>query len=195
MQLRRAVFLDRDGTINEEVGYLDTLDKLVIFPNAIEAVKIINRLGLLAIVITNQSGVARGLFDEAFVKNLHDHVKSLFLARGAVIDDFYYCPHHPTEGQGRYLTHCPCRKPEPGMLLEAARKWKIELKSSYMIGDQEKDIEVIRRVGGKGILVKTGYGSEIKVPRQEPDFWASDVLEAVKWIERDFTHEHLPHKA
>jgi len=188
----RAVFLDRDGTINEEVGYLNSLDKLVIFPEAFDAVKILNRLGLKVIVITNQSGVARGFFDEAFVRQVHDHIKHLFQARGARLDDFYYCPHHPTEGQGPYLKKCACRKPEPGLLIKAARKWGIALASSYMVGDQEKDIELIKRVGGKGILVATGYGSQVTITKWEPDFRAPDLLEAAKWIERDLAHEHLP---
>ncbi|MCX7981281.1 MAG: HAD family hydrolase [Syntrophales bacterium] len=192
MKQRRAVFLDRDGTINEEVGYLNAMDKLVIIPGAFEAVKLINRLSLKAIVVTNQSGVARGMFDETFLKHVHRYMKDLFLKHGAVIDDFFYCPHHPTEGQGKYLLRCLCRKPEPGMLLAAAKKWNLDLKSSYMIGDQAKDIELIRRVGGKGILVNTGYGSQVDGELIKPDFRARDILEAVKWIERDLTHEYLP---
>lgn len=184
MKYTRAVFLDRDGTINEEVGYLDSLDKLVIIPTAFEAVRVINRLGFRAIVVTNQSGVARGFFDESFLRQLHAHMRGLFLAEGAVIDDFYYCPHHPTDGYAPYLRQCSCRKPEPGMLLEAAHKWGIDLKSSYMIGDQKKDIELIRRVGGKGILVETGFGREVSEVEWKPDFRALDILEAVKWIER-----------
>jgi len=186
----RAVFLDRDGTINAEVGYLDSFEKLVIIPAAYEAVQRINRLGFKAIVITNQSGVARGLFDEDFVRRLHRHISHLFQSRGAVIDGFYYCPHHPTEGKGPYLRQCECRKPAPGLLLKAAREWNIDLGASYMVGDQAKDVELIKRVGGKGILISTGPGPEAETLACEPDFLASDILEAVKWIEGDLKGEY-----
>lgn len=191
-EMRRAVFLDRDGTLNEEVGYLDAIDKLAIIPQAYEAVRRINALGVLAIVITNQSGIARGLFDEAFVRKLHRHMSRLFRDHGAVIDAFYYCPHHPTEGLDRYRRDCRCRKPAPGLLLRAARQWRIDLASSYMVGDDEKDIALIKQVGGKGVLVGERYGADTYFPCA-PDYRAHHILEAVTWIEGDFGHEH-PHR-
>ena len=188
-----AVFLDRDGTINEEVGYLDSLDKLKIIPAAYEAIRLINLSGMKAIVVTNQSGVARGIFNEELVRQTHESIQAVLLQKKASIDKFYYCPHHPTEGTGIYLQNCNCRKPLPGMLLQAAHDLDIELGSSYMIGDTDRDMEAAKKIGVKGILVKTGYGREVlqnvdpdaTTAGNNPDFVAEDILEAVKWIMKD----------
>jgi len=188
-----AVFLDRDGTINEEVGYLDSLDKLKIIPNAYEAIHLINISGMRTIVVTNQSGVARGFFNEKLVRKTHKIIQADLLQKKAIIDKFYYCPHHPTEGKGIYLQNCNCRKPLPGMLLQAAHDLNIELANSYMIGDTYRDMEAAKKVGVKGILVKTGYGREelqdigadVAGADSKPDFVAEDILEAVKWIMKD----------
>ena len=180
-----AVFLDRDGTINEEVEYLDSLDRLHVFPEAFEAVRLINQSGLKTIVITNQSGIGRGFFDEAFVGRVHEEMRSLFLKEGAVIDSFYYCPHHPTEGMGQYRQVCSCRKPEPGLLIKAAEDLGIDLSRSYMIGDRTKDVEVGQRTGAKGILVQTGYGKVADMGSIHPDYIAQDILAAVKWLLSD----------
>ena len=188
-----AVFLDRDGTINEEVGYLDSLDKLKIIPAAYEAIRLINLSGMKAIVVTNQSGVARGFFNEKLVRQTHEAIQAALLQKKASIDKFYYCPHHPTEGTGIYLQNCNCRKPLPGMLLQAAHDLDIELGSSYMVGDTYRDMEAAKKVGVKVILVKTGYGREVlqnvdpdaATAGNNPDFVAEDILEAVKWIMKD----------
>jgi D,D-heptose 1,7-bisphosphate phosphatase len=188
-----AVFLDRDGTINEEVGYLDSLDKLRMIPAAYEAIRLINKSCMKAIVVTNQAGVARGFFTEKFVRQTHEIIQAALLQKKASIDKFYYCPHHPTEGTGIYLQNCNCRKPAPGMLLQAAHDLDIELGSSYMIGDTYRDMETAKKVGVKGILVKTGYGRELlqevgpdaATAENKPDFVAEDILEAVKWIMKD----------
>jgi len=190
MHKNTAVFLDRDGVINEEVGYLDTLDKLKIIPAAYQAIKLINKSGMKTVVITNQAGVARGLFTEEFVKKTNHHLKSILSKQQAYIDNFYYCPHHPTEGVEPYRKICDCRKPAPGMLVQAARDLNIDLTKSYLIGDRYNDIEAAKKVGVTGILVKTGYGSELlqddgpdKVkPENKPDFIAADILDAVIWI-------------
>jgi D-glycero-D-manno-heptose 1,7-bisphosphate phosphatase len=136
-----AVFLDRDGTINEEVGYLDRIEKLRLLPGAAAAIRRINQSGMKTVVVTNQSGIARGLFDEAFVALVHAHLQEMLRAEGALIDAFYFCPHHPTGGRGAYLKICGCRKPAPGMLLLAAEELRIDPTRSYMIGDTLKDIE------------------------------------------------------
>ena len=188
-----AVFLDRDGTINEEVGYLDSLDKLKLIPAAYEAIRLINKSCMKAIVVTNQSGVAKGFFTEKFVRQTHEIIQASLLQKKASIDKFYYCPHHPTEGTGIYLQNCDCRKPLPGMLLQAAHDLDIELESSYMIGDRYRDMETAKIVGVKGVLVKTGYGREVlhnvghdvATAENKPDFFAKDILEAVKWIMKD----------
>ena len=159
-----AVFLDRDGTINEEVGYLDRLEKLRIYPEAFDAVRLINQSGMKAVVISNQSGVARGYFDEAFVETVHDRIQVLLKEHRAWIDRFYYCPHHPTEGTGVYRRACACRKPEAGLLLRASQEMAIDLARSYMVGDMPKDIEAGGKAGVKGILVKTGYGADHLIP-------------------------------
>ena len=203
-----AVFLDRDGTINEEVGYLDRLEKLRLVPGAAEAIRLINRSGMKAVVVTNQSGVARGFFTEAFVDEVHSHLREMLQEEGASLDGFYFCPHHPTEGRGRYLRSCNCRKPSPGLLLRAIEELSLEPERSYMVGDTLKDIEAASRIGARGILVRTGYGAEAaavldtaegpeqKSPGNEvrphgeevvirPVHIAGDILAAVQWLLKD----------
>ena len=180
-----AVFLDRDGTINEEVGYLDSLDKLHIFPGAFDAVRAINEARMKVVVVTNQSGVARGLFDEGFVDAVHERIRRLFREQGAVIDRFYYCPHHPTEGGGPYRMVCDCRKPKPGMLRRASGELNIDLSASYVVGDTARDIELARRCGAVGILVRTGYGKDMVVSEIQPAYVADDILDAARWITED----------
>jgi D,D-heptose 1,7-bisphosphate phosphatase len=179
-----AVFLDRDGTINEEVGYLSRLEDLRLIPRAAEAIRLINKGGVKAVVISNQSGVARGFFSETFVGIVHARLNELLKQDGAVIDRFYYCPHHPTDGTEPYRKTCSCRKPEPGMLLAAAAELNIDLARSYVVGDMPKDIQVAQRVGAKGILVKTGYGKDIATS-VTPAYVADDLLDAVQWILED----------
>ncbi|MCX7816203.1 MAG: D-glycero-beta-D-manno-heptose 1,7-bisphosphate 7-phosphatase [Syntrophales bacterium] len=178
---KRAVFLDRDGTLNEEVGYLDSMEKLRILPGAIEAVRLLNRHDLLTIVVTNQSGIARGYFDETFVNALHEKIRQMFLAEGAILNAFYYCPHHP-EGSGKYQMRCSCRKPEPGLLETAAKEWEIDLSRSWMIGDMLKDILAGKRAGCKGILVKTGNPEVKETLEVQPDYIAANILDAANWI-------------
>ncbi|MGP8153204.1 MAG: D-glycero-alpha-D-manno-heptose-1,7-bisphosphate 7-phosphatase [Smithella sp.] len=190
MKKNTAVFLDRDGTINEEVGYLDSLDKLKIIPCAYEAIRLINESGMKAVVISNQAGVARGLFTEDLVKIINEHLQTALRQKGAYINNFYYCPHHPTEGLEPYRQVCECRKPAPGMLLQAAQDLNIDLTKSYLVGDRFNDMEAAKIVGVKGILVKTGFGQGLlqddgpdkATPQNIPDFIATDILEAVKWI-------------
>ncbi len=195
MKKNRAVFLDRDGVINEEVGYLDSLDKLKIIPGAYEAVRLINAGGMKAVVISNQAGVARGLLTEAFVQKINHSLQKALLQRGALIDNFYYCPHHPSEGVEPYRRVCNCRKPAPGMLLQAAQDLDIDLTRSYFVGDRFIDMETANKVGVKGILVRTGYGGGLlrdegpdkATPENTPAFIAADILEAVQWILKDVT--------
>jgi D-glycero-D-manno-heptose 1,7-bisphosphate phosphatase len=180
-----AVFLDRDGTINEEVGYLDHLDKLQMIPGAAEAIRMINDSGMKTVVVTNQSGIGRGFFSESFVGEVHTRLQKILKGKGAFIDAFYFCPHHPTEGKGAYLTACDCRKPKPGLLLRAADDMDIDLGQSYMVGDMPRDVETARRVGAKGILVRTGYGGEQRIGEVRPDYLAENLLDAIKWILKD----------
>jgi len=203
-----AVFLDRDGTINEEVGYLDHPEKLKLIPGAAEAIRLINASGMKAVVVTNQSGVARGIFDEAVVGAVHARLRELLMAEGGCLDGIYFCPHHPTEGRGRYLRSCGCRKPAPGLLLKAAAELNLDPAGSYMVGDTLNDIEAGKRVGARGVLVRTGYGAESaaaletreeprrKIPGKaahpgdealiaQPVHIAGDILAAVRWLLKD----------
>ena len=184
MKKNAAVFLDRDGTINEEVGYLSRIEQLELFPATFEAIQMINESGMKAVVVTNQSGVARGFFDEGFVNAVHAKINEMLREKGAFIDRFYYCPHHPTKGNGVYKTDCDCRKPEPGMLLKAAEEMDIDLSRSYMVGDMPKDIQAAMRVGVKGVIVRTGYGENV-TSAGSPVYIARDILDAVNWIMKD----------
>ena len=184
MKKNTAVFMDRDGTINEEVGYLSRIEELKLIPGTAEAIQLINNEGMKTVVVTNQSGVARGFFTEECVRIIHASLNEMLRHEGAFIDRFYYCPHHPTAGNEPYRRVCDCRKPEPGMLLQAAQELDIDLTASYVVGDMLKDLDAGKRVGAKGILVRTGYGNNIVVT-DKPVYIAEDLLEAVKWIMED----------
>jgi D-glycero-D-manno-heptose 1,7-bisphosphate phosphatase len=193
MEKNIAIFLDRDGTINEEVGYLDREDKLKMIPAAFEAIRLINAQGIKAVVITNQAGIAKGLFTEKFVRRVNERIQRELIERGAFIDRFYFCPHHPVDGVAPYRQICECRKPEPGLLKQAAADLNIDLARSYMIGDRYRDIETMHRAGGKGVLVLTGYGQDFVQnagpdeanDKNKPEHIAADILEAVRWILKD----------
>jgi D-glycero-D-manno-heptose 1,7-bisphosphate phosphatase len=155
-----AVFLDRDGTINIEKEYLCRVEDFEFIPGAPEAIKKLKDAGFLVIVVTNQSGVARGYFGIDDVHDLHDHMQRELTAFGTSIDAFYLCPHHPEEGKGVYRCECECRKGAPGLLLQASADYAIDLESSYMIGDKLTDVEAGERAGCTPIMVMTGYGNE-----------------------------------
>ncbi|MBL0226683.1 MAG: D-glycero-beta-D-manno-heptose 1,7-bisphosphate 7-phosphatase [Geobacteraceae bacterium] len=157
--MKRAVFIDRDGTINEEKDYLFRTDDFTFIPGAPRAIRLLNEAGFLVVVVTNQSGVARGYYTEEDVHLLHRHIASQLDQHGARVDAWYYCPHHPS-GRGSYALPCRCRKPLPGMLLEAAGRFDIDLESSVMIGDKLVDVEAGAAAGCRSILVRTGYGSD-----------------------------------
>lgn len=190
-----AIFLDRDGTINEEVGYIESLDRFIIIPDAFKAIRLINLSGLKTVVLTNQAAIAKGIATEAFVQKTHEYLQAMLQQKGAAIDAFYYCPHHPTEGSPAYRRICDCRKPAPGLFLQAAREMEIDLAASFMIGDRYRDMEAAHRAGVKGVLVKTGYGADVlenagpdrEPPEGKPEFIADSILEAVRWILRNRT--------
>ena len=177
MDLRGGVFLDRDGTIIQEKGYLSDPEAIELIPGVPRAIRLLNHIGLRTVVVSNQSGVARGYFPVSVVEEINKRLHVLLGQAGASLDGMYYCPHHPDGG-------CTCRKPEPGMLQLAAEELRVDLPSSYMVGDKADDIGVVHRVGGKGILVLTGYGTgELKAWQgNPPDFVAQDLLEASYWI-------------
>jgi len=182
-----AVFLDRDGTINEEMGYVNHLERFILLPQVGQAIRLLNQHGLKAVVITNQSGVARGYFPESLVQRVHQKMQDLLRMEGAHLDGIYYCPHHPDVGNPPYRQKCRCRKPATGLVEEAVRDLDIDCSRSYGIGDRGIDIEFSRRVGAKGVLVLTGYGKgEWEFLRDQwnvkPDHIAPDLYEAVQWI-------------
>lgn len=182
-----AVFLDRDGTLIEEVGYLDRLERLCLFPWSIDAVRLLNRAGFAVVVVSNQAGVARGFFDEAFVEEVRREIDARVGAAGARIDGWYYCPHHPDAPRPEYRRDCECRKPRPGMIRQAERELGIDPSRSYVIGDRWLDVELAHNVGAGGILVRTGYGASEE--RRPPDgakaeLVANNLIEAVSWILR-----------
>lgn len=155
-----AVFLDRDGTINREVDYLSDPADLELLPGAVDALRKLKDAGYLLCVVTNQSGVARGLFDEDQLKQIHVRLEELLAAEGVQLDWIGYCPHHPTEGRPGYRANCFCRKPRPGMLLEAAASLRINLERSWCIGDSMRDLKAGERLGVMGLLVRTGKGAD-----------------------------------
>lgn len=182
-----AVFLDRDGTISEEISYISDPDMLRLIPRAAKAIELINKSGMTAVVVTNQSGIARGYFSEAVLAKIHNRMEGLLKADGAHVDGIYYCPHHPEVGLPEYLLDCVCRKPRTGMIEAAARDLKIDAKGSYVVGDKIIDIELAHNAGARGILVMTGYGrEELKSLNNErkvwPDHVADDLYDAVRWI-------------
>jgi D-glycero-D-manno-heptose 1,7-bisphosphate phosphatase len=182
-----AVFIDRDGTMSEEVGYVNHLSRFKLLTNTAAAVKLLNDAGVLAIVATNQAGVARGYFEEPMIGHVHEKLRAELARSNAKLDAIYYCPHHPSAGKPPYRTECNCRKPQPGMILKAKDELDVDLNRSYMIGDKISDVEFGQKLGLKSIMVMTGYGiGEYEHQRQDwkvtPDFMAADLLEAVKWI-------------
>lgn len=182
---RPAVFLDRDGTINEELDYLADPDRLALYPGAAEAIAALNAAGLPVVVITNQSGVARGRLDEETLARIHAALRERLAAAGARVDLILYCPHHPELGGERYRRDCACRKPRPGMLEEAARRLDLDLARSWVVGDSARDLEAGAAVGARGILVATGKGADeyerLSAAGRAPER-AADLAAAVRSI-------------
>ncbi len=181
--MKRAVFLDRDGTINEEMGYINHLSRFHLLPASAPAVARLNQAGLLVVVATNQSGVARQYFPASLIAQVHDLMERLLAAQGARLDGIYVCQHGPDEA-------CACRKPKPGLLHQAARELDIDLTRSYVVGDRFNDVQLAANVGAQGILVLTGYGrgevENYQGPRlATPAYIATDLNDAAAWILAD----------
>jgi len=177
--VKRAVFLDRDGTINIEKEYLYKKEDFEFITGAPEAIRLLNQAGFMVVVVTNQSGVARGYYTEDDVENLHRHIARELKEAGAHVDAWLYCPHHPS-GRGSYALPCDCRKPLPGMLQEAARRYDIDLENSIMIGDKLADVEAGQAAGCRTILVRTGYGAGEEQHTGPQTTVCDDLLSAVK---------------
>ena len=201
--MRRAVFLDRDGVICTEEGYNSDPRRLRLIPGVVDAIRLFNQSGLAAVVITNQSGVARGFFAEETVAALNRAMHERLEEQGAYLDAVYYCPHHPDGTVEKYRRVCDCRKPATGMLRQAADECNLDVNRSYLVGDKLSDIECAGRAGVKGILVLTGYGAEEckrldRAPGVHPSFIAADLREAAGWIVNDlrsYNHENTDHQA
>jgi D-glycero-D-manno-heptose 1,7-bisphosphate phosphatase len=179
-RLKPAVFLDRDGTISEEVGYLNHVSRFCMFPFAPAAIRKLYQRGLLVFVITNQSGVARGYYPESLVHQVNDLMSNQLSHAGAHLDGIYYCPHGSADA-------CACRKPAPGMLQQAAAEYGVDLTRSFVVGDRHSDVELAHHAGARSIMVRTGYGEgEILWHAQEweimPDYIAADLATATDWI-------------
>lgn len=172
----KAVFLDRDGVINEEVDHLIDVDDIRILPDVPEAIRRLNEKGFKTVIITNQAAVARGMITEAEMREINERIIALLEVEGAKIDATYYCPHHPD-----FTGPCECRKPKPGMVQKAAADLDIDLKASFLIGDAKRDIDAGKAAGCRTILVLTGYGKR-DVNVAEPDYVKGDLAEAVKLI-------------
>lgn len=173
-----VVFFDRDGTLNWDDGYLADPDGLVLLPGAIEAVAALNARGIKAVVITNQSGVGRGLITPGALERIHERLIALLAAGGSRLDGIYACPHRPEEG-------CVCRKPAPELARRAAKDLGVDARRSAVIGDKSVDLELGRRIGGRAILVRTGWGPTTEAAlsaAERPDFIARDVFDAVQWL-------------
>lgn len=185
---RWAVFLDRDGTIVDEVGLIDDAERLSLLPGAAEALKRLKRADAFLVVITNQPVVARGMVDERGLGRIHERLKAMLALEGAAVDDILYCPHHPElrrpETDVReYVRDCDCRKPKPGMILEAARRHGIDLGRSFVVGDSTRDVGAARAAGCRAVLVETGFaGRDGRCPDAAPDAKVKDLAAAADWI-------------
>jgi D-glycero-D-manno-heptose 1,7-bisphosphate phosphatase len=184
----QAVFIDRDGTLIDEVGYLDRVERVALYPWSIDAIRVLNREELRVVLLTNQSGVARGFFTEMVVDEVHRHIASLLAEGGAHIDAYYHCPHHPDGTVEPYARRCDCRKPGRGLVDRAAAEFGIDPARSFVVGDRWVDVELARVISGRGVLVRTGYGLAEET-RPRPDLAADAIVDnligAAGWILRN----------
>ena len=183
--MKKAVFLDRDGTLNVDVGYLHRLEDLELFPWTADALRLLKRAGYLLIIVTNQSGIAQGLIDPGFIQICHDEMRRRLQQAGADLDALYYCTHHPRGAIKELAVDCRCRKPLPGMVEDAVRDLGVDPTQSWVVGDKWLDVNLGRAVGAKSILVRTGWGAEQEQKRpadQEVDAICDNLIHAVSHI-------------
>jgi len=199
-----AVFVDRDGTLIRDVGYLRRADQIEVLPRVPDAIQLLRQHSLKVVVLTNQSAVARGFLTPEELERIHEELKRRLAREGAFLDAIYCCPHHPTEGAGPYRVSCECRKPQDGLARRAQAELNLDLRRSYVVGDQPSDMELASRIGVKGILIRNEEGerpSPIPSPiggglgrgatgsrgREGTDFLVvKDLWEAAQWIVQDF---------
>ncbi len=185
-----CVFLDRDGTVSKEAGYVNHPERIELIPGSAWAVRELNRRGVLAVLTTNQAGVARGYFTEAVLKKIHARLEELLAHRDAKLDALLYCPYHKDSKIPKYQYERGLRKPDIGMIKLACKKLPIDLSRSYVVGDKITDVEMAHRAGIKGVFVLSGYGlgehsHQRKTWKVKPDHIACDLKAAVKWIIKD----------
>ena len=183
----RAVFLDRDGTLIHDVGYLCRLEDVRLYPWTATAIRKLNQAGWLTITVTNQGGIGKGLYTEELVEQAQAMIARELAKQGARLDALYYCPHHPEASLPAYQLECRCRKPAPGMVEDAAHRFQIDLSSSWVVGDTRRDMQLGFRTGMRTILVMTGHGADEYKSQQPawpspPDWIAENVLEAAEII-------------
>lgn len=185
-EARPAVFLDRDGTMIHDVGYLGRMEELRWYPWTVDAIRLINRAGFLVFVTTNQGGVGLGLYEERFVHAVHDVMAGHIAAGGGRVDGWFYCLHHPRAVVDGLRIDCDCRKPRPGMIRQAQQRFAIDLARSYVVGDKLTDIGMAAASGAAGILVRTGYGdaeaARIGAGTAAPHAIVADLMEATAWM-------------
>jgi len=180
--MNKAIFLDRDGVINEDLDYVYKVEDLKFIPRAVDGLKLLNELKYKLIIVTGQSGIGRGYYSEESMDKFHEHMLQILRKEGIVINAIYFCPHHAEKGIGKYKIECECRKPKTGMIDNAKKDFDIELKESYIIGDKTDDIVMGKNAGCKTILVLTGKAGNDKNYDVKPDFIAKDLYHAAKLI-------------
>ncbi len=195
---KRAVFLDRDGTINQDVGYPNSYGMVKIFPYSFAAIRKLNKAGFLVIIVTNQSGIGRGFIEEKNLHNIHQKIHLAFAQKKAFIDGIYYCPHYERSEMPEYRKACSCRKPGTGMAQQAVRDFNIDTTKSYMIGDKIEDILFGMNIHASPILLLTGFGQkslpELREKGMEPAHVAKTLIDAVEWILEREKPKHLAKK-
>ena len=185
--MRPAVFLDRDGTLIEERGYLDRLDLLELFPWTVDAIRLLNRAGFAAVVITNQSAIGRGIIDEPFLRQVHSAIDARLAAGRARMDAYFFCPHHPEAEVEQYRQVCRCRKPGPGLVERACADLQLDPSRSVMVGDRWLDVACGKAAGTRSVLVRSGHGgheADNPPPGARADAILNNLMEAVAWILR-----------
>ena len=189
--MRPAVFLDRDGTMIEDVGYLNDLSRIALYPWTVDVIRMLNRAGFAVVVVTNQSGIARGILTEALVTETHRRIDARLAAGGAHVDGYYHCPHYPHRGGDGYAARCECRKPGRGMVDKAAADLALDPASSFVIGDRWIDVQLGRAVGARAVLVRTGSGAAEELqapPGVEADAVVDNLAAAASWLLRAHLH-------
>ena len=185
----KVIFLDRDGTINREDGYITRVDQLHLYEGTVPALKMLNTMGYRIVIVSNQAGVAKALLTEQALQEINDALLAMLRAQGVMVEALYYCPHHPDAVVPEYKKACECRKPKTGMIERAQQELGVHAQGAYMIGDKLTDIELAGNFGGRGILLLTGYGREemkkLDTSKHHPVYVAQDILDAVQWIQKN----------